>query len=179
MTSSCYSGGSDTEVVHCHLPPAMMGNSAGRVAVNNGRNDGGIGCRRWVGCRVTFLMVNAKRLTLPADGRKFSDFAALLEGNHWPSLVVVTEVNGIARKSDLISSFGSCVSGRYHILYTLRSVALTGSRRRAVILLEGALHYLYTSVSMLMYVRSAYQVLRVRIKSGLMDICGYTDLSRH
>lgn len=96
------------------------------LSVSRNRRNHMAGCANWSGCRVSFLTLNAKRLTRSKDGGKAADFAILLEQSNWPSLVAVTEVDGISGKTDLAAELGKDICRRYHLRYSMRSVALDG-----------------------------------------------------
>ena len=82
--------------------------------------------RHWKGCRVSFMTLNAKRLTSSRNGLKVVEFSQLLKNMKWPAIVVVTEVDGVAGRTKLEDQLGPGITDWYHVRYTMRSVGLDG-----------------------------------------------------
>jgi hypothetical protein len=100
----------------------MVGPSRGAVHRERSRRER----NAWNGCRVSFMTLNAQRLLYGNKGEKVIQLEALLKEQKWPSIVVITEVNGVAGKHDMVDKFGPVISKFYHIRYTFRSVGLDG-----------------------------------------------------
>ena len=123
----------------------------------------------WHGCRVSFLMDNAKRLTRSKDGAKVIDFVNLLRQSKWPSLVVITEIDGVAGKTDLRLQLGKEVCKLYQIRYTMRSIALDGvSTPRSNLVVGGG-------VALLVHRRLQVSIRDVNIPGVAKEDLKWTD----
>ena len=81
--------------------------------------------RQHGGVPLTFLTVNGKKMSYQAA--KATGLEERLAKHAWPSLVLVTEFNGVPGKLDVADYFGPEVRRRYkNILYSLRSHKIDG-----------------------------------------------------
>ena len=78
---------------------------------------------KWTGGKVSYLIVNVNGLMTT---EKAMDLGHLLEKFRWPSLIMISETDGVARKSNLHAKLGPDVCRRYNIRYSMRSTSLTG-----------------------------------------------------
>ena len=85
---------------------------------------GGPFANSWRGTSVSFLTVNAQSLTKSKNGVKMLDFERLLEKFHWPALVLVTEFDGVAGKTNARDKLGEVICRRYDIEVTMRSTSI-------------------------------------------------------
>jgi len=81
---------------------------------------------KWAGGKVPYLMLNANALSKSKNNVKALDFGLLLQKFRWPSLVMVSEVDGIARKTNLHTLLGHDICRQYHVQYSMRSTSLGG-----------------------------------------------------
>ncbi len=112
--------------------PSPMAN-AGQVSNSNGQSEGNwsvVSHRRpikqWQGCRLSFATLNAKHLVRSRDCIKSVELATLFQDLRWPSVVVVTETDGVAGKTDLVDKLGPRIAHSYDIRWTMRSVDKDG-----------------------------------------------------
>ena len=80
---------------------------------------------QWLGGRVSYLMVNAQSLMHSKNGAKCADLENLLERYRWPSLVFVSEVDGVNGKLDVADRLGPAIRRSYGIQWSLRSSSLS------------------------------------------------------
>ena len=82
---------------------------------------------RWGGRRLTFLFLNAKQLISKSFGAiKAIGLRQLLQGSSWPDLVGVTELGGAAGTTDVRDYLGADIGRRYTMVWSQRSVSLSG-----------------------------------------------------
>ena len=82
--------------------------------------------RPWQGIRLTFATLNAKFLVRSRNGIKSVELAHQLQAMRWPSVVVITETDGVAGKTDLVDKLGPRIARSYNIRWTMRSVDKDG-----------------------------------------------------
>ena len=85
------------------------------------------GEQQWGGRRVSFLFLNAMYLTSKKFGAiKSAAFDRLLRQSRWPGLVGITEVGNSAGSVDLREFFGAEINRNYNIIWSHRSMSLSG-----------------------------------------------------
>jgi hypothetical protein len=113
------------------LPPASMPDAPTQSQVRDlaraqQRTARQVASWQSVGRRVSFMLLNAKHLLTRKSATKIAEFSALLERHGWPDLVTVTELSGASGQSDVHERLGPSIMSRYSVVYTQRSVSLTG-----------------------------------------------------
>ena len=76
---------------------------------------------------MTFALLNAKHLLAKVNvAVKTVQLCELLRSRRWPDLVTITELSGASGRTNVRQALGAVITGRYHVVFTQRSVDLAG-----------------------------------------------------